>query len=66
MGESSKKPNKNRGSTDELEALREIIVENQGLYLRVMDAIKKSKKTESLLEKAKRKQKIKKKEKLDQ
>ena len=57
MAIKDKKPNKNRKPGDELESLREIVSENQGLYLRVMDFLKKAQKQDSIFDVASKKQK---------
>ena len=56
MAIKDKKANKNRKPGDEMETLREIVVGNQGLFLRVMDALKKARKEDSIFEIAAKKQ----------
>ena len=54
-----KKEIKQRGSANELEIMKEIIEGHQGLYLRVLDVLRKNRSQESIFETTKRKQNIK-------
>lgn len=54
--EKKKKPRIQRASNDELEVMKEIISENHGLFLRVMDVLRKSRNRDSIFDIAQDKQ----------